>query len=72
MRGRFLRVSQVQVLYCHCVHNEIPLVILHDQVGSLSSGLSHKTKCVAWQCIAQAVNEVGGAAQVPKRRKKMV
>ncbi len=34
--------------------------------------LSHKTKCVAWQCIAQAVNEVGGAAQVPKRRKKMV
>ncbi len=38
--------------------------------GSLSSGLSHKTKCVAWQCIAQAVNEVGGAAKVPKRRKK--
>ncbi len=27
---------------------------------SLFSGLSHKTKCVAWQCIAQAVNEVGG------------
>ncbi len=36
--------------------------------GSLSSGLSHKTKCVAWQCVAQAVNEVGGAAKVPKRR----
>ncbi len=36
--------------------------------GSLSSGLSHKTKFVAWQCIAQAVNEVGGAAKVPKRR----
>ncbi len=38
--------------------------------GSLSSGLSHKTKFVAWQCVAQAVNEVGGAAKVPKRRKK--
>ncbi len=38
--------------------------------GSLSSGLSHKTKFVAWQCVAQAVNEVGGAATVPKRRKK--
>ncbi len=25
---------------------------------------------MAWQCIAQAVNEVGGAAKVPKRRKK--
>ncbi len=33
--------------------------------------LSHKTKFVAWQCIAQAVNEVGGgAAKVPKRHKK--
>ncbi len=40
--------------------------------GSLSSGLSHKTKCVAWQCIVQAVNEVGGAAKVPKRRKKKI
>ncbi len=29
--------------------------------GSLSSGLSHKTKFVAWQCVAQAVNEVGGS-----------
>ncbi len=36
--------------------------------GSLFSGLSHKTKFVAWQCIAQAVSEVGGAAKVPKRR----
>ncbi len=35
---------------------------------SLFSGLSHKTIFVAWQCIAQAVNEVGGAAKVPKRR----
>ncbi len=33
---------------------------------SLFSGLSHKTKFVAWQCVAQA----GGAAKVPKRRKK--
>ncbi len=41
---------------------------------SLSSGLSHKTKFVAWQCVAQAVNGGGGggAAKVPKRRKKMV
>ncbi len=35
--------------------------------GSLSSGLSHKTKFVAWQCVAQAVNEVGTAAKVPKK-----
>ncbi len=28
---------------------------------SFSSGLSHKTKFVAWQCISQAVNEVGGS-----------
>ncbi len=41
--------------------------------GSLSSGLSHKTKFVAWQCIAQAVNEVGGGQQRSlKDVKKMV
>ncbi len=38
--------------------------------GSLSSGLSHKTKCVAWQCIAQAVNEVGGQQRSLKDVKK--
>ncbi len=37
---------------------------------SLSSGLSHKTKCVAWQCIAQAVNEVGGQQRSLKDVKK--
>ncbi len=37
---------------------------------SLSSGLSHKTKCVAWQCIAQAVNEVGGQQRSLKDIKK--
>ncbi len=31
--------------------------------GSLSSGLSHKTKFVAWQCVAQAVNE---EVRIPK------
>ncbi len=38
---------------------------------SLSSGLSHKTKCVAWQCIAQAVNEVGGQQRSLKDVKKI-
>ncbi len=38
--------------------------------GSLSSGLSHKTKFVAWQCIAQAVNEVGGQQRSLKDVKK--
>ncbi len=42
--------------------------------GSLFSGLSHKTKFVAWQCIAQAVNEVGGQQRslkdVKKKKKK--
>ncbi len=37
---------------------------------SLSSGLSHKTKFVAWQCIAQAVNEVGGQQRSLKDVKK--
>ncbi len=37
---------------------------------SLFSGLSHKTKCVAWQCIAQAVNEVGGQQRSLKDVKK--
>ncbi len=40
--------------------------------GSLSSGLSHKTKFVAWQCVAQAVNEVGGQQRSLKDVKKMV
>ncbi len=35
---------------------------------SLSSGLSHKTKFVAWQCMA--CERGRGAAKVPKRRKK--
>ncbi len=39
---------------------------------SLSSGLSHKTKFVAWQCKAQAVNEVGGQQRSLKDVKKMV
>ncbi len=39
---------------------------------SLSSGLSHKTKFVAWQCVAQAVNEVGGQQSSLKDVKKMV
>ncbi len=26
-------------------------------------GFHTKTKCVAWQCVAQAVNEVGGGQQ---------
>ncbi len=37
---------------------------------SLSSGLSHKTKFVAWQCVAQAVNEVGGQQRSLKDVKK--
>ncbi len=54
---------------------EVLLAEVEVRAGTLfgvSPVLSHKTKCVAWQCIAQAVNEVGGAAKVPKRRKKMV
>ncbi len=40
---------------------------------SLFSGLSHKTNCVAWQCVAQAVNEVGGQQRSLKdvKKKKM-
>ncbi len=37
---------------------------------SLFGGLSHKTKFVAWQCIAQAVNEVGGQQRSLKDVKK--
>ncbi len=37
---------------------------------SLFSGLSHKTKFVAWQCVAQAVNEVGGQQRSLKDVKK--
>ncbi len=41
---------------------------------SLFSGLSHKTTFVAWQCVAQAVNEVGGQQRslkdVKKKKKK--
>ncbi len=37
---------------------------------SLFSELSHKTKCVAWQCVAQAVNEVGGQQRSLKDVKK--
>ncbi len=55
------------------ISHTLPQIILHDQAGSLSSGLSHKTKFVTWQCVAQAVNEVGGGQQRSlKDVKKMV
>ncbi len=37
---------------------------------SLSSGLSQKTKFVAWQCVAQAVNGGGGQQRSLKDVKK--
>ncbi|KAJ8375462.1 hypothetical protein SKAU_G00060420 [Synaphobranchus kaupii] len=38
--------------------------------GSLSSGVSCKSKYVAWQAVAQAVNEVGGQQRSLKDVKK--